>query len=295
MNLEPISPSESVAVFGHRHQSERLPGVARLLDLLARSGMKVYVESAFRRYLMDEGVEAACRTLAWSSPREHVDVAVSIGGDGTFLRAARRLADSGIPLVGINTGHLGFLTQYTLEEAPQMVEMLRMGCGSVESRMLLRVDVPGMPDDVWPYALNEVAILKEETSSMISVAMHVDGRYLTDYQSDGLIVSTPTGSTAYNLAAGGPIIQPYLRCMVITPIAPHTLTLRPLVIGAASRLRAETTSRAARYRVSLDGVSFPLDCGTSVEISCAPFGVRVLLRPDADFAASLRHKLLWGQ
>lgn len=285
----------TVAVFGHRHQTDRLPGVARLLGLLTLSGMKVYIESGFRDYLIDEGVQGAAGALPWAPGTDGVQVAISIGGDGTFLRAARRVGESGLPLVGINTGHLGFLTQYTLDEASLMVDTLRMGGAALETRMVLRVEAPGIPADVWPYALNEVAVQKEESSSMISVAMYVDGRYLTDYQADGVVVSTPTGSTAYNLAAGGPIMQPSLRCMAITPIAPHTLTLRPLVVGASCELRAVTTSRASRYRISLDGCSFPLACGTPVDISCAPFGVTVLLRPGADFAAALRHKLLWGR
>lgn len=284
-----------VAVFGHRHQAERLPGVTRLLRLLADAGMTVYVEAGFRDYLLAEGVAEAASSLPWRPGIPGVQVAVSIGGDGTFLRAARRVGESGIPIVGINTGHLGFLTQYTLDEAPLLVRALRFGPFRLETRMVLGVCAPGMPSDIWPYALNEVAIQKEESSSMISVGLTVDGHYLTHYLADGVVISTPTGSTAYNLAAGGPILQPSLRCMAITPIAPHTLTLRPLVVGGGCRLQAVTDSRAARYRISLDGCSFPLACGTPVDISCAPFGITVLLREGADFAAALRHKLLWGQ
>ena len=290
-----LGPVNTVVVFGHRHQSDRLPGVERLLKYISDAGMRVFVEAGFRDYLIEEGVHAASSASPWSPGIRDVQAAVSIGGDGTFLRAARRVGESGIPLVGINTGHLGFLTQYTLDEAQLMVETLRNGGLHLENRMVLGVEVPGMHSDIWPYALNEVAIQKEESSSMISVGMYVDGRYLTDYQADGVVISTPTGSTAYNLAAGGPILQPSLRCIAVTPIAPHTLTLRPLVVGGGCRLRAVTTSRAARYRLSLDGCSFPLDCGTPVDISCAPFGVTVLLRPEADFAAALRSKLLWGR
>lgn len=295
MNKTILPPARSLVIFGHRHQGGYLGGIEGMLRLLSEAGFSLRIEETFLRYLRAEGVALPAGSAEWRPVAERSDAAVSIGGDGTFLRAARRLGDSGVPLLGINTGHLGFLTQFTIDEASVMVSMLGAGGAGVEKRMVLRVECGGMPEDLWPFAINEVAIIKEETSSMISVSMEVDGLYLADYLADGVVVCTPTGSTAYNLSAGGPLLQPSLDCMAISPIAPHTLTLRPLVVSGDSRLHTVTSSRAARYRVSLDGNSFRLRCGESLDIARAPFGVPVVQRPDTDFADALRRKLLWGQ
>lgn len=293
----PDAPRCRVAIFGNRHQDGCLEGIGILLDVMAGRGITPVINPPFHSYLAGHGImlPPCAEILAGDNPYDGIRAAVSIGGDGTFLRAARRLGDSGVPLVGVNTGHLGFLVHYTLDEAGELADMLCLGHARIEERMVLCVEAPDMPSDVWPYALNEVAILKEETSSMISVRVDIDGHFLADYQADGLVVATPTGSTAYNLAAGGPLLQPTLDCMALSPVAPHTLTMRPLVTDGGSVLQAMTTSRASRYRLSLDGCGFPMECGTSVRIRRAPFTLRVIIRPGTDFASALRHKLLWGR
>lgn len=279
-----------IAVCGNRYQEKYIGRVIECIRLLLDSGAEVGVRRQFAEYLgeLPKGAEAIDFPLGY-------DAVASFGGDGTFLRAARWVGDSGIPVLGINTGHLGFLATYSIDETPELIDVLLKGKAVVEKRMLLKLDCAEMPEGFYPYALNEVAILKEDTASMIDVDLFVDDIFIADYMADGLIVATPTGSTAYNLSVGGPILHPQIDCMTLSPVASHTLTLRPMVIGGESHLRAVTDTRADSYRVSVDGSSFTLPRGTEIRISKAPFRLNILRRPGDDFASTLRHKLLWGQ
>lgn len=282
-------------ICGNRHQDSYLQKIDEFIRLLRESGIDVYIERRLATYLSQNGGNALEGCKVADEPPADARAAISIGGDGTFLRTARWIGRMEIPVLGINTGHLGFLANYTLEEAPSLVEMLLTESGVVERRTVLKVEADGIPEDIFPYALNEVAILKDETASMISVNLTLDNIFLADYLADGLVISTPTGSTGYNLSTGGPIVQPTLECLCISPIAPHTLTLRPMVVSGDSHLIAHTTSRAERYRVSLDGCSFVMKAGSEVRVSKADFTVSVMRRADSDFATTLRNKLLWGR
>lgn len=223
------------------------------------------------------------------------DIAISVGGDGTFLRMARQMAQRGVPVTGVNAGHLGFLTQYGLDEASSLAEDIIKGRLRVEERMILKFECAGIPSGFWPYALNEVAVLKEDTSSMLETEVYNGDKLVADYLSDGLLIATPTGSTAYSLAAGGPLVDPKLSCMLLVPVAPHTLTLRPMVTSADSEMLLLPRSRAGRCRVSLDGFSFSLATPGEIKVLRAPFTLKVLLRPGADFFGTLRQKLHWAQ
>lgn len=236
--------------------------------------------------------------MAVGDNRFDADLALSIGGDGTFLRTARWIADRGIPILGINSGHLGFLADVTLEKSESIIgDIARMNL-TVESRELLRVELDdhcGNADlPPFPYALNEVAVLRDDTASMISVSANLDGVPLAVYQADGLIVSTPTGSTGYNLSVGGPILDPSSKCWVMSPIAAHTLTMRPLVVNSDSRLTLSVDSRVPVYRLSLDGRSVTLPLDTRLTISRAPFTTLIAHRRGHNFFDTLRTKLLWG-
>lgn len=223
------------------------------------------------------------------------DIGISIGGDGTFLRTARQLAPMGVPVVGVNAGHLGFLTQYGLQEAQLLADDLLHDRMKIEERMLLQLECKEMPTDVWPYALNEIAVLKEDTSSMLQVDVYDHGEEVADYMCDGLLVSTPTGSTAYSLAAGGPLVCPELQCMLLVPVAPHTLTHRPMVMSGGSELLLRPHSRAGRCRVSLDGCSFALAHDCDLNVREAPFRLKVLQRPGRTFYGALKRKLHWSE
>ena len=221
-------------------------------------------------------------------------IALSIGGDGTFLRTAQRVGEKEIPILGINTGHLGYLADVTVNEANDKLQNLLDGKYHVESRTMIAVTSPDAKLDLWRYALNEVAILKEDTSSMIEMEATVDDSHLATYLADGLIVSTPTGSTGYNLSVGGPIVAPSAPVWAISPVAAHSLTMRPLIVADDSVISVTTRSRSETYRISLDGRSQTLPVGTTIEMRRAPFVTRVIQRLDHRFTDTLRSKLLWG-
>lgn len=222
------------------------------------------------------------------------EIAISLGGDGSFLRTAQWVGDSQTPILGVNAGHLGFLADMTPDEllqiTPEAIKSLRR-----EPRMVLEVSGATLPNGAWPYALNDVALLKTDTSSMIAVRAWVNGTPLTTYQADGLVVSTPTGSTAYNLSVGGPILEPTTDMLLLSPVAPHQLAMRPLGLSGNSSLEFCVNSRADTFILSLDGRSYRLPQGSCLEVKAASFKIVVAQRPDHHFAATLRTKLLWGE
>lgn len=283
-----------IAIYGNQYQNEHLAEVASFIDELSRRNVWIEMESAFFDYL--------CRVLpAPPAVQATIDVrrfaaelALSIGGDGTFLRTAEWVADKAIPILGINTGHLGYLAAVPINEAISMVEDVMAGRCQIEERALLMIEVDGHEINQWPYALNEVAVLKGETASMITVKARIAGNELATYLADGLIVSTPTGSTGYNLSVGGPIVEPTAPNWVISPISAHSLTMRPLVVSSDAVVDLLTTSRAQSYRVSIDGRAVILPAGSAIRLSRAPFAIRVVQREGHTFASTLRHKLFWG-
>lgn len=285
---------QTIAIYGNRHQERYLDKIGRFLDSLRGFGFRLVVAPRFADYLDSVGINVNEGERSDSLPSEAVMV-VSIGGDGTFLRAAQWVGRSGVPILGINTGHLGFLASYSFADLDPMLDAIRGGNFRREQRLLLKVECDSLPATVWPYALNEVAVMKSETSSMINVNAEIDGFFLADYLSDGLIISTPTGSTAYNLSVGGPILQPTLHCMALSPIAPHSLTMRPLVVDAGSSLTLRPTSRSSEFRLSIDGKSAVIPCGSTVSVSKADFMIVALRIPSDNFASILRDKLLWGK
>ena len=222
------------------------------------------------------------------------DFMFSIGGDGTFLRTATRVGNKGIPMVGINTGRLGFLADITTDRITDAITRIHNGDFTLEERNLLQISMEGLPAGHTPYALNDIAILKHDISSMIQVAISVGGTPMITYQADGLVVATPTGSTAYSLSVGGPIIAPGTNVICLTPVAPHSLTMRPLVLPATESIRLDVTSRSHSFLVSIDGKSFSCHEHTAIEISRAPFKISVMKPAKGDFFATLREKMLWG-
>lgn len=283
-----------IAVFGNAYQDPYLAQLDDLFSKLWKIGIKIDIEKHFFEYLQNRIKNLKVNDVV-EAPDSGYNVVLSIGGDGTFLHTAQWVGDKEIPILGINTGHLGFLSMYRLEETDDLIDSLTNNRLQIERRSLLKVSSPNLPEDVWQYALNEVAILKQDTSSMISVRTTVDDFFLADYLVDGLIVATPTGSTGYNLSVGGPILQPTVDNWVLSPIAPHTLTMRPLVLDANSEISAVTTSRVDTYRVSLDGRSFSLPCESEIKIGKAPFSILVMRRLSDNFATTLRDKLLWSK
>lgn len=284
--------SNQIAIYGSRRQSDHFDKLPRLFDFFKESGFRVFVETRFFSYLAENGIE-----MYDSVPCEHippgVSLVVSLGGDGTFLRAARWIRWREIPILGINTGHLGYLASCGVSEAVEMVKNVCKGEISVEKRMLLEVISPHFPEDKWNCALNEVALMRHG-SSMLSVRATVNDSFLADYRGDGLIISTPSGSTAYSLSAGGPIIEPTIDCMCLCPVAPHTLTLRPLVVGAGAEIKLEPESRGTNFILSVDDQAIVLPACGEFTVRKAPFSTLVIRKKDESFPTILRNKLLWS-
>lgn len=264
------------------------------LDFLMQPG--VVAADTTVQALAEAGV-AIARDVEMITTPDDIDFIVSLGGDGTFLRAAAWSGASGVPVAGVNMGHLGYLAAFTPGELHALPRLLAEGRYQLQRRGLLEVRFPDrapLPDGFWPYALNEVSFLRLASASMIDVMVEIDGRRLATYSGDGLIVSTPTGSTGYNLSVGGPILQPWLPETVLSPVAAHSLSMRPLVVGSDSQLEVKIQSRTSSYRISLDGRSLTMPCGSSVFVSRAPFFMRTIEKPDHNFFATLREKLFWG-
>jgi len=223
------------------------------------------------------------------------DMAMSIGGDGTFLRTAAKIGASGMPILGINAGRLGFLTDMNLNEAAEVLpEMLQNQQFKVEERAVIELSIPQCRQPYQRFALNEVAILKRDVSAMVSVKVRVDGTLLNQYDADGLTIATPTGSTAYAMSAGGPILEPQSHCFELVAIAPHSLSTRPLVIRDDCTLDIEVSSRNGLFLVAIDGVPLHLTTEYSLQITRAAHQIKVVRRLNANFFDTLRQKLMWG-
>lgn len=293
----PSNPDKRVAmkigIFGNRYQESHLDELGVFISLLRERGDRLYVDRNFAEYLCSNSIKIEPSETADTLPAD-TEIVVSIGGDGTFLKTAAWVGSLEIPVMGINTGHLGYLTGFSFSNPKHIYDALEGRC-EISPRMLLKLSSPHIPEDFSPFALNEISISKGDTTSMVEIKAAIDGRYLADYLADGLVVSTPTGSTAYNLSCGGPIMQPTLESLVLSPIAPHSLTLRPLVVSSRSKLQFEVRSRGAESHIGVDGRTFavPAD-GEVLIISEAPYKVKVVQPAGNDFAAVLRSKLGWG-
>ncbi len=288
-----------IAIFGKRRQSlDDVRHINALIARLSELGIFVSIDRKFFDAMTRLTGEPLDADDVFEDDDFTADFCFSIGGDGTFLRTARRVSTKEIPIIGFNTGHLGFLAEHSIADAVSMVDRLLSGDFSIESRSFL--EGKGIGGHVkagvsgWGFALNEIAILRQDTASMITVNAQLDGMPVASYQGDGLIVSTPTGSTAYNLSVGGPIIQPTAPCWVLSPIAPHSLTMRPLVVADSHIIDISVESRTDTYRVTLDGRSLILPIDVKLRLRRAPFVTKVVHTPDHNFVDTLRTKLLWG-
>ncbi|MDE5608369.1 MAG: NAD(+)/NADH kinase [Muribaculaceae bacterium] len=283
-----------VAIYGSRRQGNYLSRIVRMLTAMRQSGMEIIMHSKLYRHLTSEVPGTIPVDRVVSDESFEADVAVSLGGDGTFLRTARWVARKPIPVVGVNTGHLGYLAAYNIDEARQLVEDLMTGNYTIDNRILLMVELPEKVLGDFPFALNEVAILRTEYASMITCEVSVGGATPACYQADGLIIATPTGSTGYNLSVGGPIVEPTAPVWIISPIAAHALTMRPLVVSDTNDLTISISARTSAFLLSLDGNSHSLPVGTEIRLRKAPFVTMVIHKKDHKFIDTLRNKLLWG-
>jgi NAD+ kinase len=223
----------------------------------------------------------------------NIDMAISLGGDGTFLKAARCIGATGIPIVGINTGRLGFLADVSADEMEHFFAQLHQGHYAIRERSLLEI-VAG-DDTLHPsYALNEVTVSKHDSSSMIAVHTTVGGEHLATYMGDGLIIATPTGSTAYSLSAGGPVVAPSCRCLVLTPLTPHNLTMRPVVIPDTAKITLRVNTRGNTASVSADNHTHEIADGAVVSVRTATKCLLLAVPHNISYFDTLRNKMMWG-
>ena len=282
------------ALFGKEFQDNKLAAIRNILAFLSSSNTQVAIDRAFHHYLTDTlHLDVADHQLFDGDDFE-ADFAVSVGGDGTFLQAASRVGAKGIPIIGINTGRLGFLADVLPSEIESAFGEMKEGNYRIEDHAVIEVSADGNPVSEHPFALNDIAVLKRDNASMISIRTCINGEYLVTYQADGLIISTPTGSTAYGLSNGGPIIVPDARNLCITPVAPHSLNVRPIVINDDSVVTLEVESRSHNFLVAIDGRSEKRCEGERITIRKAPYDIRIVKRLNQRYFSTLREKMMWG-
>ncbi len=282
------------ALFGNEYQSHRTATIQTVFDQLCAHGAEILVERTFLKSLLGIDELHLPAVTAFDGDRFVADYVISMGGDGTFLNAASHVGPREFPILGINTGRLGFLADVSPEEANEALESVFCGNYRVVDRSTLHVEVEGEPLQGFPYALNEVAVLKRDNASMISISAKIDGENLVTYQADGLIVSTPTGSTAYSLSNGGPIIAPQTPVFCLTPVAPHSLNIRPIVLSDKDEISLEVVSRSHNFLIAIDGRSEKLIEGTRLTLHRGSYDVHIIKRMGKRYFATLREKMMWG-
>ncbi len=287
-----------VAIYGQTFLDEDRTCMLELLDELQKIPAEVYIEEKFVQLVSGFSKDLFKGVFSQSEGLDSTfDMFVSFGGDGTMLRAVTYIKDYGIPIVGVNTGRLGFLSTFKKESVRKLVTEFVAGHYTVEERTLVEVELNSDLDEFkgLNFALNEVTVSRKDTTSMITVETYLNDEYLTSYWSDGLIVSTPTGSTGYSLSCGGPVIAPSAKALVLTPIAPHNLNARPLVISDDTEIRLRVSGREKTHLVSLDSRIADIPNGKEIKIKKSDFTIKMIEYKSESFWKTLRNKLLWGE
>jgi len=288
-----------IAIFGQFFHKNAEEAVEILLNHLYKKNTNVYVEEQFFKIInlqitnnKNYSIFKTFKTLDKS-----FDLLISIGGDGTMLRSATLVKDLDIPIVGINTGRLGFLATIQNEYIIPAIDDILNGNYKISERSLLTIKTDSEQDHFQEldFALNEIAVSRKNTTSMITVETRLNGEYLTSYWSDGLIIATPTGSTGYSLSCGGPVITPDTNSFVLTPIAPHNLSARPLIIPDSTEIQIKVSGREDNYLISLDSRIATINNNTTITIKKAPFKIKMIELLQESFIDTLRKKLLWGE
>ena len=282
-----------IALFGNLYQEKKSMAVQKLVSVASALGAEIVIPRAFHDFLMQR-LRIQMPECSVVDSDFDADVVVCMGGDGTFLDVASRVGAKQIPILGINTGRLGFLANFSPDDIETILPRVVAGDYRVEARSVITLECDEQELQGHPHALNEIAILKHDISAMITIHTSVNGEYLTTYQADGLIVGTPTGSTAYSLSVGGPIVVPGMHAMTLTPVAPHSLNVRPIMLDDSSTVDLCVESRSGSFLVSLDGRSASYRDNIHLHIRKAPYVVNVITHPDHTFFSTLRQKMMWG-
>ena len=286
-----------VALFGQKTSTSLVDIITPFLNYLAQNEISYCVEKNFLEILKDS-TDIKLDHIETYSSYEDLDKSVkfmfSFGGDGTILSATTFIQDSMIPIIGVNTGRLGFLATINKSVLLEQMDSFFSDDFTIIPRTLLTVKRSDGVEIENNFAINEVTVVRRETTSMITVDTYLDNEFLNSFWSDGLIISTPTGSTGYSLSCGGPIVHPSNQNFVITPVAPHNLNVRPLVVSEDAKIDLKIRSRANEYFLSLDSRNFPLTTGVELTITKADFKILIVEAVDATYFTTLREKMLWG-
>ena len=284
-----------IGIFGKNLKGETFPFIQTLFNKLSSVYAQVFVHEEIYDFIHPKVmIHNPVVFSKHEEIRNELDFLISLGGDGNMLSAVTLVRDSGIPIIGINLGRLGFLASINKEHINKAIDSLVQKEYTLESRSLLRLTSPENVFGDMNFALNEISIYKKLPNSMVSVIVHVNDRYVNSYWSDGLIVATPTGSTAYSLSTGGPIIHPDAHNFIITPIAPHNLSIRPVVIPDNTVVSLKVAERDGGFYVSLDSRTIELKSGVDLIIEKEAFNIQLVRLPEENFFSTVRAKLLWG-
>jgi NAD+ kinase len=288
-----------VAIYGQYYQISTEPIIKDIFVFFNKKNIEIVIESNFLELIQEKKIiEKEYKTFSSHTELDQsFDMLISIGGDGTILRAATLVRDSGIPILGINAGRLGFLATVQKENIDKFLQIVINKEYTVSKRTLL--SLTSTPEnealnDI-NFAMNEVSVSRKDTTSMITIETYLNGEILNSYWADGLIISTPTGSTGYSLSCGGPILTPDVKSLVITPIAPHNLNARPLVIPDETEIMLKVSGREENYLVSLDSRITSVGNESILTIKKTPFQINMVEIPNETFLKTLRSKLLWGE
>ena len=288
-----------VAIYGQYYQNSTEPIIKDIFVFFNRNHVEMIIEADFLKLLYEKKIVAK-EYKTFSSHTEldsTFDMLLSIGGDGTILRAATLVRDSGIPILGVNAGRLGFLASVQKENIENFLQFVIEKKYTISPRSLLSLQCIPENEELKDlnFAMNEISVSRKDTTSMITIDTSLNDEHLNSYWADGLIIATPTGSTGYSLSCGGPILTPDVASFVITPIAPHNLNARPLVIPDDTEIKLKVSGREEQYLVSLDSRIATLDNNSELTIRKTPFQINMVEIPEETFLKTLRNKLLWGE
>jgi NAD+ kinase len=286
----------NVAIYSQKVNRHNLPYFKEIIDIFNDFGWNPVFEKELKEQLVAK-MDLSATADEFSSHQDFhsgIDLTMSIGGDGTFIKSVGFIRDSGVPILGINTGRLGFLANISKDQIQQTMEQVKAKNYDFQKRSLLRIQTEENIFGEDNFALNELTLQKKDTASMITVHASLDNKYLNSYWADGLIVSTPTGSTAYNLSCGGPIITPGCQVHILTPIAPHNLNVRPVVVPDHMPIKLKIEGRDRKCLISLDGVSKNIRQDEEIIVTKAEFMINVVKFESNNFLDTIRNKMMWG-
>jgi NAD+ kinase len=284
-----------IAVHGKEFNRQSAPLILRIFELLSRSGTEIFVSSKFNQYLKGSAFKnIRYNVYERGDDLPEIKVFVSIGGDGTLLESVTHIGARETPVLGINTGRLGFLATISKEESEETLQKVIDGAFKLDKRSVLRLESSSSVFNSLNFALNDFTVVKKDTSSMITIHTFIDGEFLNSYWADGIIVATPTGSTGYSLSCGGPLIFPRSGNFVITPVSPHNLTVRPIIVADSSVISFQIEGRSKRFLVSLDSRIASVDSSVQLTVKKADFKVNLIQLEGQHYFKTLRQKLNWG-